>query len=387
MISRSIDHHHVPIMGTAHVDRSTKKLLMRIPHGAIAVIAHDDLDELAVQGLLQAKVKAVINAGRTMSGRIPSSAVLPLLDAEVPIYEMEPVHFDLLEDEPEIVIANEQLMVHPYGSIPCRQFTRQDWFQRFQTAKDGEAYELKKFVENTLRYAELEKEFLFEPLKSRELRTSFRGRSVVVVVRGSGYQADLVCLHDYIQAVRPVLVGVDGGADALLEQGYQPDVIVGDMDSVSDKALRCGAELVVHGYRSGAAPGLVRLEPLGLQSAAVIVACGGTSEDLALLLAYDHQCEEIVTVGLHSHMHDFLEKGRNGMGSTWLVRMKVGNRLMDAKGISRLFPYLQKQTKPWPLRAQSLLDKLKPKLILPQWFRRESEPHGTAHIRHHSRLE
>ena len=135
--------------------------------------------------------------------------------------------------------------------------------------------------------------------------------------------------------MKPILVGVDGGADALMEFGYTPDVIVGDMDSVSDEALRKAKEIVVHAYTDGRAPGLKRIQDLGLE--AVVFPAPGTSEDIAMLTAYEYGAELIVAVGTHSNMIDFLEKGRPGMASTFLVRLKIGSKLVDAKGVNLLY--------------------------------------------------
>jgi uncharacterized membrane-anchored protein len=148
----------------------------------------------------------------------------------------------------------------------------------------------------------------------------------------------------YIRAFNPVLIGVDGGADALLEAGAKPDVIVGDMDSVSDKALRCGAELLVHGYRDGPAPGEERARKLDVPYE--VVRATGISEDIALLLAYEKGSDLIVAVGTHFNLIEFLERNRAGMSSTFVTRLKVGEILIDAKGVSRL---ASRQVGLWPL--------------------------------------
>ncbi|CAG7612273.1 hypothetical protein PAESOLCIP111_01509 [Paenibacillus solanacearum] len=377
------------IKGIVQADRSTKRLLRRIRPGAIAVIAHDDLDELAVRGLVQAKVKAVVNAGRTMSGRLLSTAVLPLLEQGIPLFEIETQHFAYFHEEDEIAIGEHGILLAS-AWIAAKRFVREDWHRAYQAARAQETACLAEFVDNTLLHAEQEKHYMLESIESTQLGTRLEGRSVVIVARGTNYIEDLACLKFYIASVKPILIGVDGGADALIEEGYTPDMIVGDMDSVSDRALRSGAELIVHAYRGGAAPGLARLERLGLQ--AQVLAAGGTSEDLALLLAYDHQCERMVTVGLHSHLHDFAAKGRSGMGSTWLVLMKVGSRLIDARGFSTLYPYVAQAARSVPESSYSgkrtvsraLLELCRRLIIFP---RKERNIHGAAHFRHHSRLE
>jgi len=168
-----------------------------------------------------------------------------------------------------------------------------------------------------------------------DVRTKFDGRHALIVVRGYHYKEDLQILRHYIREYRPILIGVDGGADALIDARLKPDMIVGDMDSVSDRALTSGAEIVVHAYRDGRAPGLERVEKLGVTP--VVFPATGTSEDVAMLLADDKGASLIVAVGTHATLVEFLDKGRSGMASTFLTRLRVGSKLIDAKGVSRLY--------------------------------------------------
>ena len=195
-----------------------------------------------------------------------------------------------------------------------------------------------------MRYLREEGKLLAEGIQLPQLKTRFRDRHALVVARGPGYKKDLAIVRAYIRDFKPVLVAVDGGADALLEAGYRPDVIVGDMDSVSDAALQTGAELVVHAYDDGAAPGRDRLDRLGLPS--MLVPTPGISEDLAMLLAYEKGADLIVAVGTHFNLIEFLERNRAGMSSTFLTRLKVGEMLVDARGVSRLF---RQRVGLWPL--------------------------------------
>jgi uncharacterized membrane-anchored protein len=193
---------------------------------------------------------------------------------------------------------------------------------------------LEEFAENTMRYLREEGGLLSGEIAFPTLRTRFRDRHALVVARGPGFKHDLRMVRPYVRDFKPVLVAVDGGADALLEAGYRPDVIVGDMDSVSDTTLRYGAELVCHAYRGGDAPGAARLEALGLGYHTI--EAPGISEDVALLLAHDKGAELIVAVGTHLNLTEFLERNRRGMSSTFVTRLKVGEILVDAKGVSRL---------------------------------------------------
>jgi uncharacterized membrane-anchored protein len=213
--------------------------------------------------------------------------------------------------------------------------TLADVRKRTEAAKDNLAAALEDFTANTLAYVRRERDLLLEGQAVPRLATRMRDRHVLVVVRGHDYRKDLAILRGYITEMRPVLLAVDGGADALLEVGLKPDIILGDMDSVSAAALRCGAEIVVHAYPDGHAPGLDRVAELGLEP--VVFAGGGLSEDMAMLLAHEADCDLIVAVGTHASLVELLDKGRQGMASTFLVRLKVGDKLVDAKGVNRLY--------------------------------------------------
>jgi uncharacterized membrane-anchored protein len=205
---------------------------------------------------------------------------------------------------------------------------------------------LESFADNTMRYLREEGRFLSEGVDFPALRTRFRDRHALVVARGPGHKRDLRIVRPYIRDFKPVLIGVDGGADALLDAGYRPDVIVGDMDSVSDTALRSGAELLIHAYEGGEAPGAARAERLGLQYE--VVSAAGISEDMALLLAYEKGAELIVAVGTHFNLVEFLERSRAGMSSTFVTRLKVGEILIDAKGVSQL---VSRRVGVWPIAS------------------------------------
>jgi uncharacterized membrane-anchored protein len=312
----------------------TKALLRDLPPGRIVVLQHRDLDEVIAQELIDRKVKAVINCQKTMSGTYPTQGPLMLLQQNIPIWEVDLDAFDTFIQDSDIAIY-DQMISCLECAIPCKAFTREDWMQQHQLANNQVAQMLSNFIENTLTYAIQEKSAVMEPLPLISLRTELEGKHILVVSRGKGYKQDLNEAKAFIRDVRPILIGVDGGADALLECGYRPHMIIGDMDSVTDSALTCGAELVVHAYQDGSAPGMARIDALGLE--AHRFPCFGTSEDAALLLAYEKRGEWIVTVGAHMHMIDFMEKGREGMGSTLLVRMKLGASIVDIKSIGVLY--------------------------------------------------
>ena len=199
--------------------------------------------------------------------------------------------------------------------------------------------ELERFAANTLEYIQHEAKITFDPLELPDLRTRFKGRHAIVVVRGHDYKTDLAALKAYLREYEPVLIGVDGGADALLDLGFKPDIIIGDFDSVSDRAVHCGAELLHHVHPDGRAPGRENLEAMHLVAGRDYqeFVAEGMSEDVAMLLAYEAGASLIVAVGTHSTMVEMLDKGRKGMSSTFLTRLRLGPVLVDAKGVHRLY--------------------------------------------------
>lgn len=325
------------LQGIVRIDRKTKDLVKRLEPGDIAIIDHPDLDEIAAQSLLEARVKAVINTQAFSTGRYPNLG--PKLLAEYGVLLLDQVGSEIIGrvTEGELIrvvdnrVETQNGEVLGEGTVLTKSLIRRQMIK----AQSNLVPLAEEFIDNTLEFAQREKGFVLGEVEFPELRTEFEGRHVVVVVRGHNYRADLSTLRSYILDVKPVLIGVDGGADALLEIGQKPELIIGDMDSVSDRALQSGAEILVHAYPDGRAPGLVRIQNLGL--AAQTVAAPGTSEDIALLLAYELGAALIVAVGTHSGMIDFLEKGRRGMASTFLVRLKVGSVLVDARGVSELY--------------------------------------------------
>ncbi len=325
-----------PLVATARVDRRTKVLLGRLQPGEVAVIDHEDLDRLAAEGLIRAKAGAVVNASRSISGRYPNVGPLLLAAAGIPLVdEVGPEAMTAVNEGALLRIDGHQVFAGPDLVASGVRHTLESLEAQLEASKQSVSDELGRFAENTLSYLAREHHLLTDSPVLPELTTDITGRHVLVVVRGMDYRDDLNALRSYIREVRPVLVGVDGGADALLEAGHRPHVIIGDFDSVSDDALRCGAQLVVHAYPGGHAPGAGRLEALGLDHTVFEVT--GTSEDVAMLLAYEKRAELIVAVGTHASMVEFLDKGREGMASTFLVRLKVGPILVDAKGVNRLY--------------------------------------------------
>jgi uncharacterized membrane-anchored protein len=318
------------------LDRRTKNLTRRLQPGDIAVIDHADLDRVSAESLVHCQVAAVINASASITGRYPNLGPQLLIEAGVPLIDdVGPDVFDKVHEGRTVRLDGDTLYSGETVAAKGTVQTTESVEAAMIKAKDGLADQIRAFMANTVEYIGRDFEELIDGIRVPELRTKLDGKHALVVARGYRHREDLHTLRAYIREFKPVMVAVDGGADALLEAGYLPHLIVVDMDSVSDRALTCGAEIVVHAYPDGKAPGLERIQALGLK--AELCPARGTSEDVALLLADEAGARLIVAVGMRFTLVEFLDKGRPGMASAILTRMRVGDKFVEPKGVSRLY--------------------------------------------------
>ncbi len=330
------------IAGPVRPGRRTKLLVGHLLRGDIALIDHGDIDRVSAEELIAAGAAAVLNCRPSSTGSYPNLGPLLLVEAGVLLVDLhDDALFAAVADGDPVLVR-----VAPEGSTAevCRRgellargsvldLDRVRAETDARRAEIGDA--LERFAQNTVEHMLEERELLAGRIAMPRFGTDFRDRPTLVVVRGVGHERDLRALRPFIRDMRPLVVAVDGGADLLIEAGLRPHMIVGDMDSAGEGALRCGAELVVHSYPDGEAPGRHRLERLGLPFK--LVPAPGTSEDLALLIAAEKGARLIVSVGSQFNLVDFLDRNRRGMSSTFLTRLRVGEILVDAKGVSRLY--------------------------------------------------
>jgi len=324
------------VTGPVRLGRKTKLLSKRLLAGEVAVIDHRDLDRVSGEDLIARGVVAVLNCRPSSTGSYPNMGPLLLTQAGVTLVDLPDDRvFDQLKDGQAVeirggeVYRGQELIATGIAQTP--ESVRAETDQR--RAEIGEA--LESFARNTVEHMLEERELLSGRVDLPRFDTDFRDRHALIVVRGVHHQRDLRALRAYIRDVKPVLVGVDGGANAILEAGFKPSMIVGDMDSASKETLKCGAELVVHAYADGKAPGRELLEELEVPYK--IVAAPGTSQDIAMIIAAEKGAELIVSVGSQFNLVEFLDKNRRGMSSTFLTRLRLGEILVDAKGVSRLY--------------------------------------------------
>jgi len=333
------------VQAVARIDKRTKNLVKRLRPGEVAVIDHTDIDKVSAEALIECRPAFVVNAACSITGNYPNLGPLMLVASGINILDETGQRvFECIKEGDRVELFGNAIFLN--GELVSRGtlLTLEEIELRIDDSKARLGKHLGDFAANTVELLEAEKEILLETVELPHITTKFKDRQTLIVVRGSDYKRDLKALRTYIREIKPVLVGVDGGADALLEMGYKLDMVVGDMDSVSDKSLGCGAELVVHGYSDGGAPGKSRLDDMELPS--TVFHYPGTSEDIAMLIAYEKGSELIAMVGGHNNLIEFLDKDRKGMASTFLVRLRVGTALVDAKGISQLY---QTRIKAWHL--------------------------------------
>lgn len=325
-----------PVYGAARLGRRTKDLVKQLRSTDIAVIDHRNLDRIAAEDLVSCGVRAVVNVAPSTDGSYPNAGPLILVRAGIPLIDVPGgTLFEAIEEGATLQIEGGKISqrgkVLAEGTLLAADelaATLDDQRRRIDSA-------VHDFAENTMAHIREEAELLSGTIDFPETRTSFRDRHVLIVVRGTDHVKDLRALRAYIRDVRPVLVGVDGGVQAIINEGLEPDLILGDMDSATADALACGAELIVHGYADGGAPGSERLDELGLEH--MVVPAAGTSQDVAMLMAFEKGADLIVTVGAQFNLVEFLDKRRPGMSSTFLTRLRIGELLVDAKGVSRLY--------------------------------------------------
>ncbi|WP_413379832.1 putative cytokinetic ring protein SteA [Alkalihalobacillus sp. 1P02AB] len=321
--------------------KTTKKLIEMIPNGEsmIAVLSHEDLDGVAVDGLIEKKVKAIINFKSSMSGKYEHKQVRRLLAEGIPVYDLEEIDVSLQSDSftKNVHFIKGDGLYEKAGKQSrhlCRliPYTEEKITERLQTAKENYQQLFLDFMSNSLEYAQKEAPLF---LTQYELPTCFQmleGKQVLIVARNCSYEKDLLAIKRKIKRENINVMAVDGAADGLLNIGVKPDFIIGDMDSVSEKALLCGAHLICHRYMSGHSPGAERVQSLNIMNWEELQFVG-TSEDLAIYGAYWSKAAHLFLVGCRSGMKEFLEKGRPGMGSSILSRIQAGEMITDLKGI------------------------------------------------------
>ena len=337
------------VTGTVRLDRRSASLVQRLRPGDIAVIDELDLDRAGAEALLSRGVVAVVDAAPLVSGRYPNLGPDLLANAGVVLVDtVGPEVFGRLREGAQVRVHDGQLLVGSEAVASGRALDPDRLAAVMEEARAGLSAQLQSLTHNAGEFLRREQELLLHGRGLPQLRTRIEGRPVVVVARGYDYREDLRRLRRFIREQRPVLVGVDAGADALLAAGHRPDiVVVGDegLDqgsaagergtTVSDKALRSAREVVLHADSSGHSGGADRLGRLGVQHRTL--AASGTTEDVSLLLGDVRGASLLIAVGSHASLEELLDRQHSALASTFLTRLRVGPKLVDARGVPQLY--------------------------------------------------
>jgi uncharacterized membrane-anchored protein len=330
------------LTGIARVDRNTRRLLQRVGPGDVVILDEMDLDRHTADRLIEAGVTAVVNTSPSISGRYPNLGPEVLVANGILLLDTVSSDAFKIKDgikvriDEGVVYADKLIKKEPEVLVTGIELTESDIAERMIEARNGLADHLEAFAGNTIEFIRTESALLIDGIGVPELELSMKNRHVIVVADGPDHADDLKGLKPFIKEYAPIMVGVGCGADTLIKQGYRPDLIVGDPDEITTNTLKSGAEVILPADTDGHAKGLERIQDLGI--GATTFPSSGSPADLALLLAHHHGAALIVTAGAAASLDDFFDRGRRDSNpATFLTRLKIGTKLMDAKAVATLY--------------------------------------------------
>jgi uncharacterized membrane-anchored protein len=325
------------VVGTARVDRDIDRLLRRVEPGDIVVLDALDLDRATADALVDANIAGVVNASPSISGRYPNLGPEVLVSNGVVLIDEAGLEvFKKIKDGAKIRLHNGGVYSGDRRLILGTERTDQEIVDKMHEAKSGLVAHLEAFAGNTIEFIRSESPLLIDGVGIPDIDVDLYRRHVVVVAEEPNAADDLKSLKPFIKEYQPVLIGVGSGADVLRKAGYRPQLIVGDPEKMSVEVLKSGAQVVLPADADGHAPGLERIQDLGV--GAMTFPAAGSAADLALLLADHHGASLIVTAGHTASIEEFFDRTRQQSNpSTFLTRLKVGEKLVDAKAVATLY--------------------------------------------------
>ena len=325
------------VIGTARVDRDIDRLLRRVCPGDIVVLDVLDLDRITADALVDAEIAAVVNASTSVSGRYPNLGPEVLVANGVTLIdETGPEVFKKIRDGAKVRLFNGGVYSGDRRLIRGTERTDQEIADLMQEAKTGLVAHLEAFAGNAIEFIRSESPLLIDGIGIPDIDVELRRRHVVVVADEDHAADDLKRLKPFIKEYQPVLIGVGTGAEVLRKAGYRPQLIVGDPSELSTEVLKSGAQVVLPADADGHAPGLERIQDLGV--GAMTFPAAGSATDLALLLADHHGAALLVTAGHSANIETFFDRARQHSNpSTFLTRLRVGEKVVDAKAVATLY--------------------------------------------------
>jgi uncharacterized membrane-anchored protein len=325
------------LVGIAQVDRDVDRLLRRVGPGDIAILDARDLDRVTADALVDAGVAAVINASSSITGRYPNLGPEVLLaNGVILIDDTGQEVFKKVRDGARVRVNDGGVYSGDRRLIVGTERGDHEISEMMHEAKSGLVAHLEAFAGNTIEFIRSESPLLIDGIGIPDIDVDLNRRHVVIVGEEGAAVDELKSLKPFIKEYQPVLIGVGTGADVLRKAGYRPQLIVGDPDMMTADVLRCGAQVVLPADADGHAPGLDRIQDLGI--GAMTFPAAGSATDLALLLADHHGAALIVTAGHTATIEEFFDRTRaRSNPSTFLTRLKVGHKLVDAKAVATLY--------------------------------------------------
>jgi len=296
-----------------------------------------DLDRITADALVDAEIAAVVNASTSVSGRYPNLGPEVLVANGVTLIdETGPEVFKKIRDGAKVRLYNGGVYAGDRRLIRGTERTDQEIADLMQEAKTGLVAHLEAFAGNAIEFIRSESPLLIDGIGIPDVDVELRRRHVVVVADEDHAADDLKRLKPFIKEYQPVLIGVGTGAEVLRKAGYRPQLIVGDPSELSTEVLKSGAQVVLPADADGHAPGLERIQDLGV--GAMTFPAAGSATDLALLLADHHGAALLVTAGHSANIETFFDRARQHSNpSTFLTRLRVGEKVVDAKAVATLY--------------------------------------------------
>lgn len=357
------------LTGVFRIDTDPKHVASRVRSGDIAVIDRLDLDRASAEALVAREPAVVLNVQPTLSGRFPAGGAQTLIDAGILLIDR--VGADILAAKdgslgtvtlgggPDAVTVDDDKPWVPYAAddaedtppvdatppspeavivvgdvaVTGHVVAAEDVEATMSQAHTGLPHQLAAFTANAMDVVERSGGAVIEGEGLPPLGIDVSGRHVLVIAPGAGHAKAVKALREYVKERKPVVIAVDEAADAAVAAKIRPDVVVGDVSSISEKALAGAARVIVHDPAGQIAAARVDALSASHDTTAVDLA----SEDLAILLAHHGEADVIVTAGVATSLVDLLESGRPDAASTFLTRLSAGARIVDAHVIAALY--------------------------------------------------
>lgn len=293
-----------------------------------------DIDQRSAESLAHCNPRAVVNAQASISGRYPTGGPLVLADAGIAIIDNAGSEVMTWRDGTDVTIEGGLITPLDGEAVQGTHLTREAIETAMESAADGMHVQLASFTANAMDVVAHDAGVLLDGKDIPQTGVSLDGKHVVVVAPGYHHVEQLAAIKRYVRERKPVFIAVGEAADVVASSSRPPTIILGNVESVSEKVLGSAKAIVVHDPSAKEA-GLNRVESLGLDHEASKATIA--SADLAVLMAAAGGASVIVTVGMDTRLLDFLEQGRSDMAGTFLARLQAGPAVVDASTLALVY--------------------------------------------------